>query len=215
MKYQMQTKRVGNEIAINAPAMAPEVKDLKEVAAVIIATSSLEFIDGYLVNDKGGYFSPFGHGNGVKDPARIATNAQIDKSLCRGITMTKVLIENNQVPTRNCDRTNEVDLKVRPELSNVYHDGYTNDRIISHLAFLSGKGNGKNSLQKRLLNVLPEAGIEQINEIAQMIHHAAAPLAAQAERVDNADHGTRKHAIQDYVNGGKYGVEFDSISAIR
>ena len=210
----MQVKKVGNKVALNGAKNNTEFNGLKAVATLIFAKSPLTKVGGYLMTAKGGHYSPFGHGNGVKNVNRIATNAQIDHALCQGHTMLNTLIHSNQVPSRNCDRANEADLGKRPEMSNVYNDKFTIERVIDHLAFLAGKNNGKNSLQKRLHKALPTCDIFELNAIAQKVHAVAAPMLLKAERAFNAKYNKNQHKYADYVSKGVFGVELTSISQI-
>ena len=212
---QQQVQRVGNKRALNAPSFNDDVVGLQAVGLAVIERSPLREIDGYLVTEKGNHYSPFGHGNGIKDVTRIATNAQIDRALCKGNDTTSNMVESYHSPSRVCNRFNEYDLEQRPELDNCLNDKFSTELKMNHLGFLAGKGNGKNTLQKRLFKVMPDATIEELNSMAMMIHQVAAPMVKKAERCYNGETGKNQHKFADYVDAGEYGVEHKSLSELR
>jgi hypothetical protein len=179
--------------AVNNKKITTEVTALLTVASTIIAASSLHFdkSNGLLYDGKK-YFSLFGHG-GRACPTKMPVNCQIDTALCKGITLSDTMTTNLHCSSRNCNRSNQNDIVKRPELDNCYHEGFTQQVIYNHLIFLSGVPNNKNTLQKRLRNVLPTATIEQLNGIAEQVHQATMPLALVLERKWPKRHKCRDH----------------------
>ena len=210
-----QILRVGNKLAQNGPSFCDDVVGLQAVGLAVIERSPLCEVNGYLVTEKGNHYSPFGHGNGIKDLTRIATNAQIDRALCKGNDTSSNMVETYHSPSRVCNRFNTNDLEQRPELDNCYNDKFSTELKMNHLGFLAGKSNGKNTLQRRLFKVMPDATIEELNEMAMMIHKVAAPMVKKAERCYNSETGKKQHKFSDYCDNGEYGTELKSLSQVK
>ena len=211
---KMQVKTVGNARALNAPTTCIEAVEMVRVSEIIENFTPFDVENGYVFTGKG-YYSLFGHGNGIKALGNIATNAQIDAALATGCTTVNQLVHSFTVPSRNVDRCNDNDYHLRPETSWVHHDGKNLNRVLEHLLFLAGKPNGKNSLQKRLLNVVPDASIEQLNDIAMMIHHIVAPMLINAEAKYNKLTGKKTRKYSKFVNANKLGNQFRSLSELN
>lgn len=204
-----------NKRAFNNAHFTDEVVELKQVAEIIAKMTNLEWVGkGYVMTATGCYHSLFGHGKS-KVLHDIATNARIDAALCQGTVMTEHLMLDAYAPTRNCNRNNKYDYQSRPELDNQLNDLFNKSRVYTHLQFLSGKCNGKNTLQKRLLNVLSGYSVEQINEVAEMIHKIAAPMWAKHERCNYP----KRHAAHDHLESclisGTYGCECRTMNDIK
>jgi len=214
---KIQVVSINNRRAINAPTTVPQVVEMTDVFKQVQSLSSLTVENGYLLDASGCYYSPFGHGK-KRELAKMANNAQIDVALCQGAVMIDILVSDTDTPSRVCNRHNEYDIEKRPECNNTLNQLFTLDLIYNHLAFLSGKGNGKNSLQKRLLNTLDKATIEQVNDIASQVHEIITKMWVTCEHMINTRDGSKKHSAQQYQQtceiSGTYGRSFSTKAAI-